>query len=393
MTVKTVRIVPAADHIRAWRLYRETVTRFGTAGRWLDPLLAAALTVLGQVEVWSGAVIGGPRLAVAAVIAVGTAAVAFRRRAPLTVVVVCCGSLGVQGLLGVDSNSAFAPLFALFLAVGSAAFYARRPVLALIVAILLIWPVILLEKGLSPGDLLYAAVLLGLAWSVGRAFAVGRLRAQLAEQRAHAALADERVQIARELHDIIAHSISVMTLHAGGVRRLLQPGQQQERDALDVVEQTGRQALAELQRVLGVLRTPTDRPLEARPGLARVEELLESARATGLAAQLQVEGKPQPLPAGVDLSVYRIMQEALTNVLKHAGATQVEVTIRYDDGTVRLVVTDDGAIRAATGDQPGHGLQGMRERTALYGGTLEAGPLPGRGFRVAAVIPVPEVGR
>src|SRR5689334_21075049 len=102
MTVKTVRIVPAADHIRGWRLYRETVTRFGTAGRWLDPLLAAALTVLGQVEVWSGAVIGGPRLAVAAVIAGGTAAVAFRRRAPLTVVVVCSGSLGVQGLLGVD---------------------------------------------------------------------------------------------------------------------------------------------------------------------------------------------------------------------------------------------------------------------------------------------------
>src|SRR5205823_2578783 len=113
-----------------------------------------------------------------------------------------------------------------------------------------------------------------------------------------------------------------------------------------VVEQTGRQALAELQRVLGVLRTPTDTPLEARPGLAHVEELLESARAAGLAAQLQVEGEPQPLAAGVDLSMYRIMQEALTNVLKHAGATQVEVTIRYDDGTVRLVVTDDGAIRA-----------------------------------------------
>jgi len=146
-------------------------------------LMNAALTVLGQVEVWSGAVIGGPRLAVAAVIAGGTAAVAFRRRAPLTVVVVCSGSLGVQGLLGVDSDSAFAPLFALFLAVGSAAFYARHPVLALIVAILLIWPVILIDKGLAPGDLLYAAVLLGLAWSVGPAFAVGRLRAQLAEQR------------------------------------------------------------------------------------------------------------------------------------------------------------------------------------------------------------------
>jgi signal transduction histidine kinase len=292
-------------------------------------LLAAALTVLGQVELWSGSVIGGPRPAVAAAIAVGTAAVAFRRQAPLAVVVVCVGSVAVQGLLGVDSNSAFAPIFASFLAIGSAGFHARRPVLAVIVAILLIWSVILLDKGVSPGDLLYAAVLIGLAWSVGRAFAMGRLRAQLAEQRANAAAAQERVQIARELHDIIAHSISVMTLHAGGVRRLLQPGQQEERDALDVVEQTGRQALAELQRVLSVLRTPTDRTLEARPGLARVEELLQSARVAGLAAQLQVEGEPRPLPAGIDLSVYRIMQEALTNALKHAGATRVDVTIGY----------------------------------------------------------------
>jgi signal transduction histidine kinase len=393
MTVSAVHIAHAGDHIRSWRLYRGLVTRLGTAGRRLDALLAAALTVLGQAEVWSGAVIGGPRPVVAAVIAVGTVAVAFRRGAPLTVVVTCFGSMAVQGLLGVDSNTAFAPFIAAFLAVGSAAFYARRPVLALIVAILLVWPVILLDKGLAASDLIYAAVLIGLAWSVGRAFATGRLRAQLAEQRANAAAAQERVQIARELHDIIAHSISVMTLHAGGVRRLLQPGQQDERDALDVVEQTGRQALAELQQVLNVLRTPTDRPLEAQLGVARVEELLESARAAGVAAQLQVEGEPRPLPAAIDLSVYRIMQEALTNVLKHAAATQVEVTLRYDDGTVRLVVTDDGATRAVAGNQPGHGLLGMRERTAMYGGTLEAGPLPRRGFRVAAMIPLPEASR
>jgi signal transduction histidine kinase len=367
------------------------VTPFGTSGRWLDPLLAALLTVLGQAELWSGAVIGGPRLAAAALIAVGTVAVAFRRRAPLTVVIVCFGSLAAQALIGVDANSAFSPLLAAFLAVGSAAYYARRPVLALAVAIGLIWPVILLEKGMSPSDLLYAALLIGLAWSVGRGFAVGRLRAQLAEHQANAAAAQERVQIARELHDVIAHSISVMTLHAGGVRRLLQPGQQAERDALEIVEQTGQQALAELQRVLGALRTPADRPLEVQPGLERVDELLESARATGLAAQLEVEGEPRPLPAGIDLSVYRITQEALTNVLKHARATHVEVRIRYSDGAVRVLVTDDGVRPSPSERQLGHGLLGMRERTALYGGTLEAGPLPGRGFRVAAMIPVPEM--
>jgi signal transduction histidine kinase len=142
-----------------------------------------------------------------------------------------------------------------------------------------------------------------------------------------------------------------------------------------------------------VLRTPADKPLEARPGLADVEELLDSARATGLAAELHVEGEPRTLPAGVDLSAYRIMQEALTNVLKHAAATQVVVNIRYDDGIVRLAVTDDGAARGAAGVLPGHGLIGMRERTALYGGALEAGPLPGRGFRVAVTIPVPEATR
>ena len=375
------------------RLYRWTVTRFGTSWRWLDPLLAALLTVLGQAEVWSGAVIGGPRSAVAALIAASTVAVAFRRRAPLTVVVVCFGSLAAQSLIGVDANSAFAPFIAAFFAIGSAAYYARRPVLALIVAICLIWPAILVDKGLSPSDLLYAAVLIGLAWSVGWAFAVGRLRAQLAEHQANAAAAQERVQIARELHDVIAHSISVMTLHAGGVRRLLQPGQQEERAALEIVEQTGQHALAELQRVLGALRTPADRPLEVQPGLQRVDELLESARATGMATQLEVEGEPHPLPAGIDLSMYRITQEALTNVLKHARATQVEVRIRYGDGAVRVLVTDDGVPPSPTERHLGHGLLGMRERTALYGGTLEAGPLPGRGFQVAAMIPVPEVTR
>jgi signal transduction histidine kinase len=366
------------------------VTLFGARGRWLDLLLAAALTVLGQVELWSGLVVGGPRAAVAVLLAVGTMAVAFRRQAPMAVVIVCFGCWTGQSLMGVDSDSAFAPILASFLAVGSAAFYARRPVVALLVAILLVWPAILLDKGWAPADLIYAAVLILLAWSVGRAFAVGNLRAQLAEQRTNAAVAQERVEIARELHDIVAHSISVMTLHAGGVRRLLRPDQETERDALDVVEQTGRQALAELQRVLGVLRTPVDRPLEARPGLADVDELLESARATGLTADLHIEGQPRPLPAGVDLSAYRIMQEALTNVLKHAAASHVVVNINYDGGAVRLAVIDDGTGRSVVGIQPGHGLIGMRERAALYGGVLEAGPLPGRGFRIAATIPAPE---
>ncbi len=374
--------------------YRGRVTRSGTPTRWLDPLLAGLLTVLGQAELWGGAVVGGERWAVGPVMAIGTASVAFRRVAPLPVVVAAFGSMAVQGLLGVDSDTAFAPLLAAFLAIGSAAYHARRPVVAVVVAVLLIWPVILLDKGLSPGDLAYAALLVGLAWSVGRGFGVGRLRAQLAEQRANAVAAEQRLQVARELHDVLGHSISVMTLHAGGARRLLRPDQQPQREALETVERTGRQALDDLARVLEALRTPGDHPLDAQPGLARAEELLASARSAGLSARLDVDGSPRALPAGVDVSLYRILQEALTNVLKHARATRVDVRVRYDADAVRLEVTDDGAALGSSPDgADGHGLLGMRERAALYGGTLDSGRLPDRGYRVAATIPLPAEAR
>ncbi len=369
------------------------MTRLGAAPRWLDPLLAVVLTLLGQAELWSGVVVGGERWAVAPVMAVGTASVALRRMAPMHAVVAAYGSLSVQGLLGVDSQAAFAPLLAAFLAIGSAAYYARRPVLALVIGILLIWPVILLDKGFSPGDLVYAALIVGLAWSVGRGFGVGRLRAQLAQEQANGVAAEQRLQVARELHDVLGHSISIMTLHAGGARRLLRPEQQAQREALETVERTGRQALDDLGRVLDALRMPGELPLDAQPGLARAEGLLASARSAGLTARLDVEGEPRQLPAGVDVSLYRILQEALTNVLKHARATRVDVRVRYDPRSVRLEVTDDGSTARSAEGSGGHGLLGMRERAALYGGTLDSGRLPGHGYRVAATIPLPEEAR
>ncbi len=199
-------------------------------------------------------------------------------------------------------------------------------------------------------------------------------------------MAEERLRIAREMHDVVSHSLSVMTLHVSGVRRLLRPDQVEERAALETAERTGRESIAEMHRMLGVLRGPeTDAPA---PGLARLAELLEPARAAGLEVACTVD--VGPLPPGLDLAAYRIVQEAVTNVIRHARARRVTCTVRSDGRTLDLRVTDDGAGGAVAG-AGGHGLVGMRERAALYGGTVEAGPGPG-GFTVHAVLPVPSDG-
>jgi signal transduction histidine kinase len=209
------------------------------------------------------------------------------------------------------------------------------------------------------------------------------------EERARAAVADERARIARELHDAVAHSVSVMVLQSGAVRRALRSDQERERDALLSVERTGRQAVGELQRMLGILRRPGQGPeLGPQPSVARVEELVDAVREAGLDVELAVEGAPRPLSPGLDLSAYRIVQEALTNALKHAAGARVRVRVAFGSAELRLDVVDDGPGaangRAADG---GHGLVGMRERVAVWGGTLDAGPAPGGGYRVLAHLP------
>ncbi len=205
------------------------------------------------------------------------------------------------------------------------------------------------------------------------------------------AVIEERTRIARELHDIVGHSVSVMTVQTSGVRRLLRPEQEQEREALLAVERTGREALAEMRRVVGTLRDPDGGPVLApQPSLSRVDALVAHARETGLPVDLEIEGEPMPLPAGVDLTAYRLVQEGLTNSIKHAAADHAEVHVRYDDGHVEIEVSDDG--RGTSSDAPsnggGHGLVGMRERVSIYGGELEAGPRAEGGFRLRARLPV-----
>jgi signal transduction histidine kinase len=179
-----------------------------------------------------------------------------------------------------------------------------------------------------------------------------------------------------------------MTVQASAVRRLLRPEQQREREALLVVEQTGREALAEMRRMVGVLRRPEEAPaLAPQPSLEHLDKLVEQAREAGLPVDVQIEGDPVQLPAGVDLTAYRLVQEGLTNALKHAQAKQAQVLIRYGDGDIEVTVSDNGEGGGST-DGGGHGLVGMHERVSVYGGELEAGPRPEGGYRLRARLPV-----
>jgi signal transduction histidine kinase len=218
------------------------------------------------------------------------------------------------------------------------------------------------------------------------------MRASFAEREreaaARVAVAEERSAIARELHDIVAHAMSVMVLQVGAVRHRLPQTDTENRQALGRVEQAGRTALAEMRRLLGAMRSNADGvALGPQPGLDSLDALLADLRGAGLPVQLQLEGDPLPLPRAIDLSAYRIVQEALTNTLKHAHASQADVTVRYAPHHVELEVRDDGEGAMSNGGA-GHGLVGIRERVKIYGGQMTAGPATDGGFLLTARLPV-----
>jgi signal transduction histidine kinase len=252
--------------------------------------------------------------------------------------------------------------------------------------------------------------LIGLGWLAGENTRASRVYAgqraeRAAEQEAASAarqaeqvsqaLADERAQIARDLHDIVAHAMSVIAVRSGVARMVIDSDPDQARDALAIIEITTRRALHEMRLLVGMLRDPGDRPAELSPvpGLADLDRLLVDTAVAGVAAEVDIEGEARPLPPAADLSAYRIVQEALTNVVRHAGPTRARILIGYRPGELIIEVTDDGprgtAPRPIVRTGSGHGLIGMRERAALFGGKLEAGPFAG-GFRVRAIIPVEE---
>jgi signal transduction histidine kinase len=220
-----------------------------------------------------------------------------------------------------------------------------------------------------------------------------RVRAHAAEENQHwlaeQAVADERRRIARELHDVVAHHVSVMGVLATGARRVLRRDPDAADEALGTIEETGRTTLREMRRLLSVLRTEAEPAAELapQPGLAGLTTLVDQLREAGLPVTLTVTGEPGPLDPGVALTLYRIVQEALTNTLKHAGDAAAQVHLAFDDGHLMLDVSDTGHGPSPDGNRIGHGLLGMRERVALYGGTLRTGPRAGGGYRVSARIP------
>lgn len=333
--------------------------------------------------------------------------VAFRRRWPLAALI----ALGVLQttwiyvLFPVQQQPPLVPFIQLLVVVYSAAAYsdgrAARAAWAVVV-LGLAADLPTLAAGKPPGELAGPDVALVIAFLVGLAFARIRRHAAAAEGQVvqaererlaavERAAAEERVRIARELHDVISHDVSLMVLQAS-VERRVHTTDDVTRQTLASIESTGREALAELRRMLGVLRkNDADAPLRPQPGLAQLPDLVEQGRAAGLAVRLRTVGMPVPLPAGLDIAAYRIVQESLTNAAKHAGGATVTATLSYGPDSLAIEVADDGGGHPAERPLPGggHGLVGMRERVALFGGSLEASPSGAGGFAVRVRLPLP----
>jgi signal transduction histidine kinase len=249
-------------------------------------------------------------------------------------------------------------------------------------------------------EILFDAIVWPSIWLAGRAIRLGEKRARElgrraerlerdGEAQARAAVLDERARIARELHDVVAHGMSLMVVQAGAARSLLN-GNADPRvhDHLRSLEASGRQSLSEMRRLLTVLRDDEELALEPLPGMEQLDALVSATREAGVEVKVQIDGEPEPLAPGIDLTAYRIVQEALTNTIKHAGGARAEVTVRYRGDVLELEIVDDGVAGPVPVNGSGHGLIGMRERAALYGGDVQAGRREGRGYAVRVRLPI-----
>jgi signal transduction histidine kinase len=366
----------------------------------LDAALAAVVLLLGQAEAWGGVVsseLTGPRWALAAAYAICAVALVFRRRDPLAVALVIAAVLAAEFAAFGSSEGLGAFLIPVIAAYAlGAGDSARRGLigLAALLAMGVVWVAFdpinhgrLTERAgqaiwLTPWAV---AFVFGLYWRSRRLNLEQAAREQA--ERADRAVAEERTRIARELHDAIGHSVAVMTVQTSAVRRLLHGGQQKERAALETVEATGREAMAEMRKIVGVLRSGDEAPdLAPPPSLAQLDRLADNFRHAGLTVDMEIAGDPAAVAPGLSATVYRVVQESLTNSLKHAAARRVRVLIECRPDRLEVTVTDDGRGGAAD-PAKGAGLTGMRERVKVYGGTLLAGPAAGGGFTVHAVLP------
>ncbi len=359
----------------------------------LDWALAAVLTVTAQLEIWFSNQVTGHRLEFALVAPLITAPIAVRRRHPALVgtAVPLLGSL--QYALGRDPQIVSEPI-AIFCALYALAVWTTPRRFALGFA--LVGAANLATIAGPAGNVHKAvpfAVVEGVALLlVRRVIGDRERRARVAERErdvaAREAVVEERARIARELHDVIAHHVSMIVLQAGAERRLLGDANASTREVLETVEQTGRGALTEMRRLLGMLRGDVQEPLAPQPSLNDVPTLVGQLREAGLPVQLHIDGKQRELPVGIELSAYRVVQEALTNSLKHAGDARTTVHVRYGEDSLELEIADDGVGTTSRVSGSGHGLVGMRERVALYGGHFDAHSDPAGGFVVRVRLPV-----
>ncbi len=371
-----------------------------------DALVAAVVLVAALVDVavgsseWSG-----PKAAELVLAIACSVPLAWRRSHPIAVAAIITVGTMVAGAIVAPVQGPFEPFVALELAVYSVGVHSRlRPGLAMLLAVnvvgVLTWLAVALRvDGTNYGDWFPALVWTIGVWAIGRVIRgrntrtleLERLTVELEAERdarAREAVTVERARIARELHDVVAHNISVMGVQAAAASRIMQSDEPDVRRALAAIETTGRETVDEMRRMLGILRRSEDElALAPQPSLRDLGALVEQVRAAGLDVVARVEGEPRQLPAGLDLSAYRIVQEALTNALKHAAPAHVEVVVRYAEDAVVLEVTDDGA-GSTGGGGTGNGLVGMRERVALFGGELRAGKRIEGGWALHATLPV-----
>jgi signal transduction histidine kinase len=358
----------------------------------VDAVLAALLTVDALAGIWLGSDAAHHRIGASVTACAMTVAIAVRRRYPFGV-----GTLvPVVGALDHalwEAESVAHPI-AEFCALYALAVWTPRRRFALGASIFVAAAV---ATSFLPGEsfdhttVLFILVVLVVTLLVRIIVGDRERRAELAERErdvaAREAVVEERARIARELHDAIAHNVSMVVMQAGAERRVLDNGGGSTRETLETIEQVGRGALTEMRRMIGMLRSDERDPLAPQPGLGDLPTLVGQVRDAGLPVELTVEGERLDLPVGVELSAYRIVQEALTNTLKHAGDARATVVVRYRPDSLELEIEDDGNGAGAAIASGGHGLVGMRERVALYGGRFDAGRRLGGGFAVCAVLP------
>jgi signal transduction histidine kinase len=375
--------------VSRWERLRTSDPRIWDA---LLAIAAFALTVLAGFRDEAGT---RPDVITIALIAMGTVPLVLHRRAPLLVLAVVGAAAAAYALRDGSTNLSLPLAIAAY---SAAARRNRRTVVTIALPIALAASIVMAITEQQHAN--WIEVLIALLPLPGVPILLGRVsynRRRRIERdhilAAREAVATERARIARELHDVVAHSMGVMVVQAGAARAVLERDPAEAAQAMRRVEDTGRTGLAEMRALLGILKSDGDETTHApQPGVAQLDDLLDRMRDAGVPVESMIEGQARALTPAVDLTVYRLIQEALTNTLKHAGGAHARVVISYLDRAIDLEVVDDGRGPPPPGSPPadGHGLVGIRERVELFGGTLDTGGRPGGGFRVTAHIPEPE---